>query len=55
MLKPIPHRLELIKNSNGNIIIDDAYNSNSSGAKMALEVLGSFKNKKKILVTPGNC
>lgn len=53
MLKPIPHRLELIKNSNGNIIIDDAYNSNSSGAKIALEVLGSFKNKKKILVTPG--
>lgn len=52
-LKPVPHRLELRKNSNGSIIIDDAYNSNVKGAKMALEVLGSFKNKKKILITPG--
>lgn len=53
MLKPVPHRLELIQNANGNIIIDDAYNSNSSGAKMALEVLGNFQDRQKILVTPG--
>lgn len=53
MLKPVPHRLELIQQPNGNIIIDDAYNSNSSGAKMALEVLGNFKDKQRILVTPG--
>ena len=52
-LKPVPHRLELRKHANGSIIIDDAYNSNVKGAKMALEVLGSFKNKKKILITPG--
>lgn len=52
-LKPIPHRLQLIKNSNGIIIIDDAFNSNPVGAKMALEVLASFKGGKKILVTPG--
>lgn len=53
MLKPIEHRLELKQHANGTIIIDDAYNSNTKGAKMAVEVLGRFKNKKRILVTPG--
>ena len=52
-IKPTPHRLQLIKNSNGIIIIDDAFNSNPVGAKTALDVLGSFKGGKKILVTPG--
>ncbi len=52
-LKPITHRLELKRNLNGSIIIDDAYNSNVKGAKMALDVLKSFKNKKRILITPG--
>ena len=52
-IKPTPHRLQLIKNSNGIIIIDDAFNSNPAGAKMALDVLGSFKGGNKILVTPG--
>lgn len=53
MLKPIEHRLELKQHTNGTIIIDDAYNSNTKGAKMAVEVLGRFKNRKRILVTPG--
>ena len=53
MLKPIEHRLELKQHPNGTIIIDDAYNSNTKGAQMAVEVLGRFKNKKRILVTPG--
>lgn len=52
-IKPVPHRLELIQNKNGSIIIDDAYNSNIKGAKMALEVLKSFENKRRILITPG--
>lgn len=52
-IKPVEHRLELRPNPNGSIIIDDAYNSNIRGAKMALEVLGSFKNKQRILITPG--
>lgn len=52
-LKPIPHRLQLIKNPNGIIIIDDAFNSNPVGARMALDVLRSFKGGKKTLVTPG--
>ncbi len=52
-LKPVTHRLELKRNPNGSIIIDDAYNSNIKGAKMALEVLANFKNRKRILITPG--
>lgn len=52
-LKPVPHRLELLGKADGSLVIDDAYNSNSEGAKMALEVLASFEGRKKILVTPG--
>lgn len=52
-IRPVPHRLELKQNQNGSIIIDDAYNSNTRGAKMALEVLKSFEHKKRILITPG--
>ena len=50
-IKPIEHRLELKKYGNINII-DDAYNSNPVGSKMALEVL-SLMNGLKIVVTPG--
>ena len=52
-IKPVEHRLQLRPNPNGSVIIDDSYNSNERGAKMALEVLGSFKGKKRILITPG--
>ena len=52
-IKPVGHRLELRKNPNGVMVIDDAYNSNIRGARMALDVLKGFANKKKILVTPG--
>lgn len=52
-IKAVPHRLELKQNPNGSIIIDDAYNSNNRGAKMALEVLKSFEGRKRILITPG--
>jgi UDP-N-acetylmuramoyl-tripeptide--D-alanyl-D-alanine ligase len=47
----IEHRLELKKLDNITII-DDAYNSNPVGSKMAIEVL-SYMNGKKIIVTPG--
>ena len=50
-VKPIEHRLELKKYGDINII-DDAYNSNPVGAKMALDVLSKFKGRK-IIVTPG--
>ena len=47
----IEHRLELKKMGNINII-DDAYNSNPVGSKMALDVLNLMPGKK-IIVTPG--
>lgn len=48
MLKPVPHRLQLLPNG----IIDDAYNSNPAGFKAALDVLKEFEGQR-ILVTPG--
>ena len=50
-VKTIEHRLELKKYGNINII-DDAYNSNPVGSKMAVEVLG-LMDGTKIMVTPG--
>ncbi len=51
-LQSVPHRLELTRN--GNVaILDDAYNSNPAGAKVALETLDLFNQSEKILVTPG--
>ena len=50
-VKTIEHRLELKKYGNINII-DDAYNSNPVGSKMAVEVLGLMEGLK-IIVTPG--
>ncbi|MEG2322640.1 MAG: UDP-N-acetylmuramoyl-tripeptide--D-alanyl-D-alanine ligase, partial [Bacilli bacterium] len=47
----LEHRLELKKYGEINII-DDAYNSNPIGSKMALEVLALMPGKK-IVVTPG--
>ncbi len=49
--KPTEHRLELKKSGNINII-DDAYNSNPTGSKMALDVLKMMPGKH-IVVTPG--
>ena len=53
LIKPVEHRLEIKKHSNGTIIIDDAYNSNIKGAEVAVNVLGRFLGRKRILVTPG--
>jgi UDP-N-acetylmuramyl pentapeptide synthase len=41
-LRPTPHRLELIEAPNGIKILDDSYNSNTEGAKVALRVLGDL-------------
>lgn len=50
-VRAVEHRLELKKY--GDIfIIDDAYNSNPVGSKMAVDVLGMMPGKK-IIVTPG--
>jgi UDP-N-acetylmuramoyl-tripeptide--D-alanyl-D-alanine ligase len=51
-LRPVTHRLQLIKLPNGVNVIDDAYNSNPVGAKSALDTLRLFSGRK-IVVTPG--
>lgn len=50
-LQPVEHRLQLI-NVSGNIIIDDAYNSNPRGALSALKLLAKFSDTK-VIITPG--
>ncbi|CAM3983254.1 UDP-N-acetylmuramoyl-tripeptide--D-alanyl-D-alanine ligase [Alkalicoccus chagannorensis] len=51
-IAPVEHRLEL-KPTSGNItIIDDSFNSNPVGSKMAVEVLGQMDGYR-MLVTPG--
>lgn len=51
-LKPVPHRLEMTKNEDGTIILDDSYNASVEGCEVALEVLSKFGNNK-LVVTPG--
>ena len=51
-IRPIEHRLQLIRNPGGMSVIDDAFNSNIKGARQAFQVLKDFP-KKRIVVTPG--
>ena len=51
-IKPVEHRLQLIRHPGGLNVIDDAFNSNIRGAKQAFSVLKQFP-KKRIVVTPG--
>lgn len=52
-LEPVEHRLQLIPNPNGVVVIDDTYNSNPRGAAAALETLAAFQGGRRYLVTPG--
>ncbi len=54
-LQPVEHRLSMSK-AGGLTILDDAYNSNPAGAKMALEVLRDFdrpEGAQRVVITPG--
>lgn len=52
-IEQVEHRLSIRRHGTALTIIDDAYNSNPVGAAMALEVLGSMKGGKRIIITPG--
>ena len=53
-IEQIEHRLSIKRTAGAITIIDDAYNSNPAGAKMALEVLRDFNTGgRRIVVTPG--
>lgn len=52
-IEQVEHRLNMKHTPGGLTIIDDAYNSNPSGSRMALEVLGAMTQGKRIVITPG--
>ena len=49
----VEHRLNVKRTPGGVTIIDDAFNSNPAGSRMAVDVLSQFKTGKRIIVTPG--
>ncbi|MBR4110374.1 MAG: UDP-N-acetylmuramoyl-tripeptide--D-alanyl-D-alanine ligase [Clostridia bacterium] len=51
-IEPIEHRLQILPTNNGTTVIDDAFNSNPVGSKMALDIVKKFEGRK-IIITPG--
>lgn len=52
-IEQVEHRLSIKRTPGGVTIIDDAFNSNPAGSKMAVDVLSHFTDGKRIIVTPG--
>lgn len=52
-IEPVEHRLSMKRTPGGVTIIDDAFNSNPHGSKMAMDVLAMMTPGKRIVVTPG--
>ena len=52
-IEPVEHRLSVKRTAGGITILDDAFNSNPVGSRMALEVLGTMRTGKRIVITPG--
>ncbi len=52
-IEPVEHRLSVKTTAAGITILDDAFNSNPVGSRMALEVLGAMKGGRRIVITPG--
>lgn len=52
-IEQVEHRLNMKRTPGGVTIIDDAFNSNPDGSRMALDVLSRMTKGKRIVVTPG--
>lgn len=52
-IEPVEHRLSIRRLPSGLTIIDDAFNSNPSGSRMALDVLASMTGGNRFVITPG--
>ncbi len=52
-IEQVEHRLSIKRTPGGVTIIDDAFNSNPEGSRMAVEALGKFRSGRRIIVTPG--
>ena len=52
-IEQVEHRLSLKRIPGSYTIIDDAFNSNPDGSRMALDVLASMTGGKRFVITPG--
>lgn len=52
-LEQVEHRLSIKRLPNGLTLIDDAYNSNPVGSKMAFDVLAKMDGGRRFVITPG--
>ncbi len=52
-IEQVEHRLNMKTTPGGLTIIDDAFNSNPTGSKMALDVLAGMTSGRRIIITPG--
>lgn len=52
-IEQVEHRLNMKRTPGGISIIDDAFNSNPDGSRMALDVLRRIRTGKRIVITPG--
>lgn len=52
-IEQVEHRLNMKRTPGGVTIIDDAFNSNPTGSKMALDVLKMMTGGRRIIVSPG--
>jgi UDP-N-acetylmuramoyl-tripeptide--D-alanyl-D-alanine ligase len=53
LLPGTSHRREVRQSERGFAIVDDTYNSNPAGARLAVEALGSLSEGRRVVVTPG--
>jgi UDP-N-acetylmuramoyl-tripeptide--D-alanyl-D-alanine ligase len=51
--RPPEHRLQPLALPTGGVYLDDGYNANPQGIIGALEVLGAYAPKRRIVITPG--
>ncbi|MCM1319419.1 MAG: UDP-N-acetylmuramoyl-tripeptide--D-alanyl-D-alanine ligase [Muribaculaceae bacterium] len=52
-IEQVEHRLNVKRTPGGVTIIDDAFNSNPEGSRMAVDALSRFDGGRRIIVTPG--
>lgn len=52
-IEQVEHRLNVKRTAGGVTIIDDAFNSNPEGSRMAVDALSRFTQGRRIIVTPG--
>lgn len=52
-IEQVEHRLNVKRTPGGITIIDDAFNSNPDGSRMAVDVLARMTGGQRIIITPG--